>query len=95
MPRNDFTTSLKNIRLSMWKERWEDARINIVLRLDRRQNISCLQRRIKQKCCNRKIIPFSDTPSVKIRMASQNCFLGNSAAMHSPEKASARLTFHS
>lgn len=58
IPRNEFMTSLKNVRVSMWKENWEDARTNIVLRLDRRQNISCLQRHIKQKILQSLNNPF-------------------------------------
>jgi hypothetical protein len=58
IPRNGFTTGLKNIRVSMWKEKWDDARINMFLRLDGGQNISCLQRLIKQKMLQSPNNPF-------------------------------------
>lgn len=54
------------------------------LRLDRGQNISCLQRHIKQKLLRLPNNPFLRYAACKNKMASQDCFLGNQRRAHSP-----------
>lgn len=53
------------------------------LRLDGGQNISCAEAH-KTKMLQQPNNPFSDMPYVKIRMAPQECFLGNQLTAYSP-----------
>lgn len=94
IPMNDFTYSLKNSRFHL-EGKMGKCQERYFLRLDEGQHISCLQRHIKQECCNCQINPFSEMPYVKIRMTSQDCFLGNQPTVKSPGNFVYPLTFHS